>query len=175
MEVLFGDMTMKLSLILALLFSFKTFAYEVKPNQVKIFVDLTAGDFVMTGKVVQKGVMSRKGSKLKIPKLYTKIKSLKTGIDLRDEHLWKYLGYTKKRRSIYVYKVFMDTKRKIGSAILKVNGIKSKIILKDGKAFKDRLCATFNFKISTFVKKKISYAGIGVKDSAIGKVCISRK
>lgn len=142
--------------LFALLLSFSVFAKK----EVKLYVSLTpAGSFEATSEKL-KGNVIKKGNMVMADKLWVSIESLKTGIDLRDEHFWKHLNSSKHPKA-----VLTNVKGENGKAqgVLELNGVKKPVVIayaeKDGD-----VVAKFNVKASSFNLKKAEYLGVGVSD-----------
>ena len=93
-------------------------------------------------------------------KLYVKVKDLKTGIDLRDDHLQKRL-HPKKHSRIVVSNV--KAKGGKGKAIIEMKGIKKPIKFTydvSGKIFS----AKFKVNLKQFKIKDLTYAGVGADE-----------
>lgn len=142
--------------LLTLLFSFSVFAKK----EVKLYVALSpAGSFEAISEKL-KGNVIKKGNSISADKLWVSIESLKTGIDLRDEHFWKHLNSSKHPKA-----VLTNVKGESGKAqgILEINGVKKPVAIayseKDGD-----VVARFNVKASSFNLKKAEYLGVGVSD-----------
>jgi polyisoprenoid-binding protein YceI len=142
--------------LLGLILSFSLFA----KREVKLFVSLTpAGSFEATSEKL-KGNVIKKGNSISADKMWVSIESMKTGIDLRDEHFWKHLNSNK-----YPKAVLTQVKGENGKAqgVLEINGVKKPIAIayteKDG-----HVLAKFNVKASSFNLKKAEYLGVGVRD-----------
>src|SRR4051812_41761175 len=108
--------------LLTLVTSISSFA----SSQLSLNMQLNpAGSFeAKTDKV--KGTVTKKGDSFTADKITVKIDTLKTENDLRDEHLWKHLNYTK-----YSDAVLTDLKGKDGkaTAMLEVAGVKKPIAI----------------------------------------------
>lgn len=149
---------MKAVLFFTLFFSFSLFAKE---PAIKITVPITASSFQIKGKKVY-GSVKKSGDTLTGKEIYVKVKHLKSGMDLRDEHMKNSDRLdAKKYKKIYV----RDIKGNNGSgtASIEVKGKKKKIKFKydiDGKV----MVAKFNLKTKAFGLKKMSYLGVGVKE-----------
>lgn len=136
------------------MFSFSIFAQTAKVD-VQLF---PAGSFEAKGKVVgalkkSKGMLV--GQNIKVP-----VKSLKTGIELRDDHLQKRL-LPQKHPDVILLKA--KAKGGKGVGLLSVAGKKKKFQFtyqeKGGKA----LCK-FKLSLKEFDIKDIMYMGVGVED-----------
>lgn len=150
-----------LLLIASFLLSTTLFAQSVAFN-----VSLTpAGSFEAVSQKL-KGNLIKKGSAFTADKLWISIESFKTGIELRDEHLWKHLNSTK-----YPKAVLSEVKGANGKAIgkLTVNGVTKPVNMTykdDGK----KVSAAFTVKASAFNLPKAQYMGVGVQDEVNVKV-----
>jgi hypothetical protein len=112
----------KLVLISSLLLSLTALA-EAK---LTLFVELTpAGSFQAVSKKI-KGNLLKTGIEFTAEKLSISIESLKTGIDLRDEHTWKHLNSSKHEKAVVTGLKAQNGK---GTATLEVNGIKKTITM----------------------------------------------
>ncbi len=140
-----------------LMLSFTTFAKDKKG--VKVKVPLTAGSFQLECSKL-KGKLVKSGKGYKADKLYVKVKDLKSGMDLRNEHTHKRL-ISGKHNKIIVTKVMAAGGK--GKAILSIKGIKKPINFSykvQGKLMK----ATFKVNLKHYKIEDISYAGLGVED-----------
>jgi polyisoprenoid-binding protein YceI len=142
-----------LCLILA---AFSAFA----ENKVTLTVSLSpAGSFQAVSKKA-KGNLFKKGDSFTADKISVSIESLKTGIDLRDEHTWKHMNSKKHPKAILT-----DLKAQGGKAQanLQVNGVKKpvKIVY---KIKGQEIVANFEVKASEFGMSKVNYLGVGVDD-----------
>ena len=103
--------------------------------------------------------------------LSVNIKTLKTGIDLRDEHLWKHLNAEQHPKV-----TLTNIKGKDGKATgtLEVSGKKLPIDItyseQDGS-----INAKFNVKCSAYKLAKAQYLGVGVEDIVIGEATLPFK
>ena len=146
---------MKLSLLIVLLL-------VSSPVLAKVIAEVNispAGSFsVKSGSI--KGSVTRTKDGFTAKKLSVKVKSLKTGVELRDKHLREKLG-SDSHPSISLYRVNAKNGRGVG--ILKIKGIKRKIGFTykiDGK----NIIADFKINLTDFKISGISYMGVGVKD-----------
>lgn len=128
---------------------------------VKIFVDLSpAGSFEAVASKV-KGKAKIVGDKIVAKKLTVSVKKLKTGLDLRDKHLWKKLNYKKYPKIIMLEAVGKNGK---GQALFEIRGIKKKLPFTYKKVDAKYMLATFSISLKDFKFKGISYLSVGVKD-----------
>lgn len=147
-------------LIFSLLFSFSAAMYA---KGIKIKVNLSpAGSFDIETKKI-KGKAVRQGGGFVANKVYVKTKDLKTGLDLRDNHL-----HDKLEKEKYSKIEILDGKAKGGKgvAVIKVKNIKKKI----GFTYKENggdLVITFPISLKDFNFSGINYAGVGVKDKVM--------
>ena len=130
-------------------------------NQVTVFVNLSpAGSFQAVSSKI-KGSIKEQDGKYYSEKLSVLVQTLKTGIDLRDEHLWKHLDPESKHNKIVVTNI--KASGKTGEAVLEINGIKKIIpftFVQENNKFKAKL----NLKASQFNLPKVEYMGVGVDD-----------
>lgn len=143
-------------LILCLFFSTTLWA----ESKVKLFVSLTpAGSFDGVSEKL-KGNIVKKGGVVTADKLWVSIETIKTGIDLRDEHFWKHLNSSKHPRA-----TMTEVQGQNGTAkgMLEVNGVKKPITMKyvekDG-----HIHTNFTVKASDYNLPKAKYLGVGVGD-----------
>jgi polyisoprenoid-binding protein YceI len=127
----------------------------------KAYVALNpAGDFVATMKTV-KGTASMLGSKVVAKNVVIDLRSMTTGLDLRDDHAKnKYLDVKNYPEAILLEATGENGK---GQGKLKFHGQEGPIsgtYKINGKT----LSAEFKFNLSAFGIKDISYKGIGVED-----------
>jgi hypothetical protein len=135
---------------------------QAHAQNLKLYVGLNpAGDFVaesdqVSGQAVENPDGSVEATNIRVP-----VKSLKSGIGMRDDHMAnKYLEAGKYPDIILKAAKGRDGK---GVAILVIKGKEGKVngtYTKNG----DHLKANFKMKISEFDIKDISYKGIGVED-----------
>jgi len=154
---------------LAILLSFFVFT-QANAQNLKLYVTLNpAGDFVaesdqVTGNAVENADGSVEATMIKVP-----VKSLKSGISLRDDHMAeKYLEASKHPDIVLKIAKGKDGK---GIGILIVKGKEAKIAGKYAKN-KDHLKAAFNMKISDFGINDINYKGVGVEDEVKVEVMV---
>ncbi len=144
-----------------LLFSLGAIAQQ---KNVKVFVTLfPAGDFVAnTGDV--KGSAQLVGpNEVKASNIVVNLNSLKTGIELRDDHAKnKYLDVKQHPEAVLVS---AEGKNGTGSGVLKIRGKESKVqgtyVLTNGNKF---MTAKFKTKLSSYGINEVSYKGIGAED-----------
>jgi hypothetical protein len=128
----------------------------------KAYVSLSpAGDFVATMKST--GSAQVVGSKVSAKNIIIDLKSMTTGLDLRDDHAKnKYMEVSKYPEAILIEATGENGK---GQGKLKFHGKEGHVTgtykIEGGKT----LTAEFNIKLSEFGITEISYKGIGVDDS----------
>jgi polyisoprenoid-binding protein YceI len=107
-----------------------------------------------------KGQLKQNGALIEGDKISVLIETLKTGIDLRDEHFAKHLHADKYPKATLTQLKAQGGK---GTANLEVNGVVKPItinyVLKDGV-----IKANFSLKASDFNLSKAQYLGVGVED-----------
>jgi hypothetical protein len=146
------------SLLATIFFLASFFTYA--ESKVTLFVDLTpAGSFQAVSKK-PKGNLIKQGSTFTADKLSVSIESFKTGIDLRDEHLWKHLNSSKHKKAILTDLKAQNGK---GSGTLEVNGVKKPINIVYAEKGNE-VTAKFKVKASSFGLPKAQYLGVGVND-----------
>jgi hypothetical protein len=148
---------MKLIVTLCLLLSaLSAFAKQ----KVSVFVSLTpAGSFTAVSEK-PKGNLFKQGDSFTADKISVTIESLKTGIDLRDEHFWKHMNSSKHDKAILTNLKASGGK---ATADLEVNGVKKPINI-SYKVAGEEVIANFTVKASQFALKKAEYLGVGVED-----------
>lgn len=146
--ILFMFMTLTANLVFA-----QAVVVEVVLNPV--------GDFKATTDSIQ-GTIQNKQGEFYAENIIVDLKSLKTGVALRDEHTQKYL-----KTSEFPQAMLLKAKGKGGKGIakIKIKGIEKTVkgtysLTADGKAMK----ATFPLKLSDFEISDINYMGVGVED-----------
>lgn len=140
-----------------LLVSFLSYA----ESKVTLLVTLSpAGSFQAVSRKV-KGDLYKQGDSFIADKISVSIESLKTGIDLRDEHTWKHLNSSKHPKA-----TLTDLKAAGGkaTAMLEVNGEKKPVNITYTSA-NNEVTAKFTVKASDFKLAKAEYLGVGVEDS----------
>lgn len=143
-----------------------TFAQQ---GTVKAYVSLNpAGDFV--GNMKSTGAATLSGNKISAKNIVVDMKSLSTGLDLRDDHAKnKYMEVNKYPQAILVEANGENGK---GTGTLKFHGqekpISGTYSVQGGKLLK----AEFKIKMSEFGISDISYKGIGVEDDVKIEVLI---
>lgn len=132
----------------------------VYAQEAKVSVKLSpAGSFI--GKTNQvKGVVQKSGDGFSAQNIIVSLKSLKTGIELRDQHTLKHLEVEKYPEAVLVKAGGSGGK---GSGIIRIKGIEKNIsgtYTVSGQKIK----AEFPLLLSDFKITGIKYMGVGVKD-----------
>ena len=129
-----------------------------------------AGNFSAKTSAVS-GFAKKVGNKVTAENIIVDLKTLKTGIGLRDEHTLKYLDVQKFPQAILVKAAGENGQ---GTGIIKIKGIE-KPIKGTFKLSGSELVAQFPIKLSDFKIEGIRYMGVGVKDQALIKVQVPVK
>ena len=152
------------------LLSLANFAFA-QDNTVKAYFVLNPmGDFVGTMKVIS-GSVSLKDGKFKGKNIVVDLKSLSTGMDLRDDHAKnKYLDVKKYPTAILLEAVGANG---VGKARIKVRDMESLVngtykVSSSGKNLK----AEFKIKLSSFGIADVNFKGIGVEDEVRVEVVV---
>jgi hypothetical protein len=159
---------MKLMIFLAvLILSFNSLAED----KITMFVSLTpAGSFQAVSKK-PKGNLIKENGAFSADKISVSIESFKTGIDLRDEHLWKHMQSSKFPKATLSELKASGGK---GTANLEVNGIKKAVSI----SFQEKgqeVEAKLKVKASDFKLPKAEYLGVGVDDIVAIEVTLAYK
>lgn len=107
-----------------------------------------------------KGFAVKKGDEVSAENIVVNLKSLKTGIELRDKHTQKHLQTDKFPDAVLVS---ATGKNNIGKGKIKIKGIE-KEIKGTYKIIGNSLQAEFKLKLEDFEIKDINYMGVGVED-----------
>lgn len=150
-------------MIKLILSSFVVF-YSCLAFSQSVVVDVTLnpmGDFKAKSSAV-KGFATKAGDEFKAENIIVDLKTLKTGVELRDEHTQKHLGVKEHPEAILLKARGKGGK---GVAKIKIKGIEKEVrgtykLLNGGK----QLEATFPVTLSDFDIKDINYMGVGVED-----------
>ena len=152
------------------LLSLANFAFA-QDNTVKAYFVLNPmGDFVGTMKVIS-GSVSLQDGKFKGKNIVVDLKSLSTGMDLRDDHAKnKYLDVKKYPTAILLEAVGANG---VGKARIKVRDMESLVngtykVSSSGKNLK----AEFKIKLSSFGIADVNFKGIGVEDEVRVEVVV---
>lgn len=158
---------MKISTVLkcfALISLFSISSAFAQQKGMKAYVTLfPAGDFIATTSDITGFAEMVSPNEVKAKDIKVNLKSIKTGMELRDDHgKNKYLEVAKYPEAILVSATGKDGK---GSGVLKLHGKEAKVdgtytILPGNKFLK----AEFKTKLSAHDIKEINYKGVGVDD-----------
>jgi polyisoprenoid-binding protein YceI len=94
------------------------------------------------------------------------IKSMKTGIDLRNEHFWKHLNHEKHPKAVLSNIVGKDGK---ATGTLEVAGVKKPVTITYTEQG-NLITAKFKVNATDYKLPKAQYMGVGVQDSVEGEV-----
>lgn len=143
--------------LVLVLFSFVALA----ENKVTLFITLSPAGSFQAVSTKPKGNIIKQGDVVTADKISVSIESLKTGIELRDEHTWKHLNSNKHPKAILT-----NVKGQGGRATgtLEVNGVKKPVNIAYKLAGQD-VNAKFKVKASDFKLSKAEYLGVGVDDT----------
>lgn len=161
---------MKLLASLAGLLLFSQLVWAGAPGAV---VDITLnpmGDFKAKTSDV-KGFATMKGDEVSAENIVVNLKSLKTGVELRDKHTQKYLETPKFPEAVLVSATGKGGK---GKGKIKIRGVEKDIegtYKVEGKLLK----ADFKLTLSDFDIKEINYMGVGVEDEVTLHVAVPMK
>lgn len=122
-----------------------------------------AGDFIASTSDITGDAQMVSANEVKAQNIKINLNTLKTGLELRDEHAKnKYLEVQKYPEAVLVSATGKDGK---GSGILRLHGKEAKVdgtySLSNGNKF---LKAEFKSKLSQFGINEINYKGVGVDD-----------
>jgi len=164
---------MKLSVIGAIFVTALTISLPASVFAAGASVDIKlspAGGF--TGKTDDvKGTIKKVGEKYVGENIIVNLKSLKTGMGLRDKHTQEHLGTDKFPEAILVK---AEGEKGKGKGILKIRGVEKPI--EGTYTIKGTdLVASFTIKLSEYGIQNIRYMSIGVKDQAVVNVTIPVK
>ncbi len=128
------------------------------------------GDF--KGKTTDvKGFATVVGDEVKAEDIVVNLKSLKTGIELRDKHTQKHLNTEKFPEALLVSASGKSGK---GTGKIKIRGIE-KVISGTYKVQGKMLLADFKLNLTDFDIKDINYMGVGVEDEIVLHVAVPVK
>lgn len=147
-----------MAMIFALLYSSLAFSDTAKIT-VKVAM-FPGGSFEVTSnEVVGSGL--KKGDKYSAAELKVPVKSLVTGIDLRDTHMRERL---REKEFPFITAKNIDAKDGTGTATITIAGVTQKLDFKFKNADNQTAEATFKIKLSDFKISEISYLGVGIED-----------
>ena len=129
-----------------------------------------AGSFQATSENLR-GELIKKNGVFTAKNISVNIESLKTGIDLRDEHFWKHMNSLK-----YNQAVISDLKGENGKATaqLEVAGVK-KMIQISYQEEGNNIVGKFTVSAHDFKLPQAEYLGIGVEDKVVSEVTMPFK
>lgn len=129
-------------------------------SEASVYVKLSpAGNF--TGKTDEvKGTAKVVGSKVLAQNIIVNLKSLKTGMALRDKHTQDYLKTSAHPTAVLLKAEGENGK---GKGVIRIKGIE-KVISGTYKILGKNILAEFPLKLSDFKIAGIRYMGVGVKD-----------
>ena len=136
-------------------------SFSICAHEVTLKVNLSpAGSFEAKSSKL-KGDIKKNDKKLTADRLWLKIEDMKTGIDLRDEHFYKYLN-SEKFPKIILSDVKAENGK--GEGVLNVNEIKKLVNFVYKMISEKKIEAKFKVKASDFKLKEARYLEIGVDD-----------
>lgn len=128
------------------------------------------GDFKAKTSEV-KGQATQKGDEVSAENIIVNLKSLKTGVELRDKHTQKHLETDKFPEAVLLKATGKGGK---GTGRIKIRGIE-KDIAGTYTVSGDSLSADFPLSLADFDMKDINYMGIGVEDTVTLHVTVPLK
>lgn len=142
----------------------------IASTKLSIDVDLSpAGSFTITSKKIKGKVYIDNKGEISAKKIKIPVKSLKTGIELRDNHLKKKLGYESDKKAVLLLVEARGSNGK-GKAKFVVLNKKQTVDFTYKKLPEKSGEANFSLKLDTFGISGISYMGVGVKNIVNVKV-----
>ena len=154
-------------MVILLLSSIPSFAEE----KITLFVTLSpAGSFQAVSKKAKGNVIKENGV-FTADKISVSIESFKTGIDLRDEHLWKHMQSSTNPKATLSNLKASGGK---GTAQLEVNGKKNPVTIVYVEKGPEIL-AKLIVKASDFSLPKAEYLGVGVDNLVAIEVALQFK
>ena len=154
---------MNKSLFLAIaLFSLTALSAESKGIVIDVSLS-PAGSFQIKSKKVKGKMVKSDDGTIRGDKLKISVKSLKSGIDLRDEHITKRLD-SKKHKKVEIVKAIARNGK--GKGIIKIKGTSQKLSFTYKEVGKF-IVAKFSLSLKSFKIKDLSYLGVGAKDKVI--------
>ncbi|MFT6633871.1 MAG: hypothetical protein ACJAS4_003844 [Bacteriovoracaceae bacterium] len=167
LDLLIRELNMKAVLIISLLLQ-STLVFAINKS-ISIDVSLSpAGSFQIKSKRI-KGRGLLEGTKFSASNIKIPIKSLKTGIELRDGHLQKKLGIESNPKAVLLL-VEAIGKNGAGSATFEVLGKKQTVPFTYKQESEKLGSAIFKLSLKKFGITGISYMGAGVEDIVSVKV-----
>ena len=161
MKILFVSFVLFVSLISSAIASTKNISIDV--------VLSPAGSFTITSSKIRGAVFIDSNSELSAKNIKVPVESLKTGIELRDNHLKIKLGHEKDKKAVLL---LVEAKGSNGKGKAKFRVLdKEQTADFTYKKVSEKLGeATFSLKLDTFGISGISYMGVGVKNTVNVKV-----
>ena len=161
MKILFVSFVLFVSLISSAIASTKNLSIDVALSP--------AGSFTITSSKIKGKVYIDSNGEISAKNIKVPVKTLKTGIELRDNHLKKKLGHEKDKKAVLL---LVEAKGANGKGKAKFRVLnKEQIVDFTYKKVSERLGeATFSLKLDTFGISGISYMGVGVKNTVNVKV-----
>lgn len=157
----------KLLLLSSLLLSLNAFA----ENQITLNMKLSpTGSFKAISKKL-KGKLEKTADGFKAETISVSIESFNTEIDLRNEHFWKHLNYTKTPKATLKNLLAKNGK---ATADLEVNGVTKPVEI-TYKTEGSNVKANFTTDASLFLLPKASYLGVGVENKVEVEVVMEYK
>ena len=140
-----------------LLISAPTMAEKIKKG-LKIYVSLSpAGSFEIKGKRFKGGKIQKKGNQFSVSEIYIPTNKLKTGIDLRDEHMRERL-----KNEIVMVKSATGSNGS-GTGLIIVRDIEKEFSFTYEVLNEKFLKAKFELNLDDFKIPSLSYMGVGVE------------
>ncbi|MCP3931548.1 MAG: YceI family protein [Bacteroidetes bacterium] len=161
MKILFVSFVLFVSLISSAIASTKNLSIDVALSP--------AGSFTITSSKIKGKVYIDNNGEISAKNIKVPVKTLKTGIELRDNHLKKKLGYEKDKKAVLL---LVEAKGVNGKGKAKFRVLnKEQIVDFTYKKVSEKLGeAIFSLKLDTFGISGISYMGVGVKNTVNVKV-----
>lgn len=146
--------------LFAAMMVFLSLSLTAKAQSVVVDVTLNPmGDFKAKTNDVS-GFATLSGDEIKAENIVVKLKSLKTGVELRDKHTQKYLETEKFPEAVLVSAKGKNGK---GTGKIKIRGVE-KEIAGDYKVSGKKMQAKFKLNLADFNITDINYMGVGVED-----------
>ena len=161
MKILFVSFVLFVSLLSSAIASTKNLSIDVALSP--------AGSFTITSSKIKGKVYIDSNGEISAKNIKVPVKTLKTGIELRDNHLKKKLGHEKDKKAVLL---LVEAKGANGKGKAKFRVLnKEQIVDFTYKKVSEKLGeATFSLKLDTFGISGISYMGVGVKNTVNVKV-----
>ncbi|MDH5415520.1 MAG: hypothetical protein OEW87_15395 [Flavobacteriaceae bacterium] len=143
----------------------------------KLIVDVSlspAGSFTITSSQIKGKVYLTNDGKMQAKKIKIPIKTLKTGIELRDNHLKKKLGQEIDKNAALLL-IEANGSAGNGKAIFLVLNKKQTVNYRYTKLSNNRIEAMFSIKLDEFNISGINYMGVGVENTVQVKVIMPYK